>query len=100
DYFGNEPKSLDVPLDSTMSLRENIDKMFKQCQKAGRGKSIVAKQIKELRNRRAALEEQTKRLQGIKDWDTWHAIANKIPARPEHSSNPAPAAPTRRFRMV
>jgi predicted ribosome quality control (RQC) complex YloA/Tae2 family protein len=101
DYFGNEPKPLDVSLDSTMSLRENIDKMFKRYQKAGRGKSIVAKQLKEIRNRRAALDEQTKRLQAIKDWDTWHAIASKIPARAESLSNPAPApAPTRRFRTL
>src|SRR5204863_2709790 len=79
DYFGDKPKSIDVALDSKLSLRENIDKMFKRYQKAGRGKSIVAKQIGEVRNRRAVLDEQTKRLQAIKDWDTWLAIASKIP---------------------
>jgi predicted ribosome quality control (RQC) complex YloA/Tae2 family protein len=79
DYFGEQPKPVEVALDSTISLRENIERMFKRYQKAGRGKSIVARQIAELRNRLAVLEEQTKRLQAIKDWDTWLAISSKIP---------------------
>ena len=35
DYFGDKPKASDVPLDTSISLRENIDKMFKRYQKAG-----------------------------------------------------------------
>jgi len=89
DYFGTAPQQITVQLDSTISLRENIDKMFKQCQKAARGKSIVARQLGEIRRRRALVEEQTKRLQAIKDWDTWLAIASKIPARAEAASSPA-----------
>jgi len=101
DYFGEKPLQIDVPLDSRLSLRENIDRMFKQHQKAGRGKSIVAKQLAETRNRRAMLDEQTKRLQAIKDWDTWLAIASKIPAKAEaaHTSAAAPGQ-TRRFRTL
>jgi predicted ribosome quality control (RQC) complex YloA/Tae2 family protein len=53
--------------------------MFKRHQKAGRGRGIVARQIGEIRNKRAALEENTRRLQAIKDWDTWLAIASKLP---------------------
>jgi predicted ribosome quality control (RQC) complex YloA/Tae2 family protein len=79
DYFGETPKEVQVPLDSAVSLRENIDRMFKRHQKAGRGKDIVARQIGEIRNKRAALEENTRRLQAIKDWDTWLAIASKLP---------------------
>jgi predicted ribosome quality control (RQC) complex YloA/Tae2 family protein len=81
DYFGENPKQVDVPLDSTISLRENIDRMFKRYQKAGRGKGIVPRQIAETRSRRALLEEQTRRLQAIKDWDTWLAISSKLPPR-------------------
>src|SRR5262249_53957401 len=81
DYFGDKPREIDVPLDAKLSLRENIDLMFKRYQKAVRGRSIVAKQIADIQNRRAALEEQTKRLQSIKDWDTWLAITSTIPAR-------------------
>jgi predicted ribosome quality control (RQC) complex YloA/Tae2 family protein len=81
DYFGEKPKTIEVSLDSSMSLRENIDKLFKRYQKAGRGKSIVARQIAEVRNRRAAIDEQTRRLEAIKDWDTWLAIASKIPGK-------------------
>ena len=88
DYFGEQPKKVQVALDSTLSLRENIDRMFKRHQKAGRGKGIVAQQIAQIRNRRSALEEQTRRLQAIKDWDTWLAIASKLPRRDDFHSLP------------
>jgi predicted ribosome quality control (RQC) complex YloA/Tae2 family protein len=81
DYFGDTPRQTDVSLDATLSLRENIDRMFKRYQKAGRGKSIVANQIAETQKRRATLDEQIKRLQAIKDWDTWLAIVSQIPAK-------------------
>jgi predicted ribosome quality control (RQC) complex YloA/Tae2 family protein len=101
DYFGGKPKQIQVPLDATLSLRENIDRMFKRCQKAGRGKSMVAKQLADVRQRRATVDEQTKRLQTIKDWDTWLAIASKIPARTEPAAPPAAASSqTRRFRSL
>jgi len=86
DYFGDQPTPLEVQLDSAVSLRENIDRMFKQYQKAGRGKSIVARQLAEIRNRRAVLDEQTKRLQAIKDWDTWLAIASKIRVKTDRTA--------------
>jgi predicted ribosome quality control (RQC) complex YloA/Tae2 family protein len=89
DYFGEKPEQVEVALDSTMSLRENIDRMFKRYQKAGRGKGIVARQIAETRNRRGLLEEQTRRLQAIKDWDTWLAISSKLPAREQAGAHPA-----------
>ncbi len=105
DYFIEKPRQIRVPLDSTISLRENIEKMFKRHQKASRGKDIVAKQIVEIRNRRALLDEQGRRLQAIKDWDTWLAIASKLPA---HSRADAPGAPppgsghegSRRYRLL
>ena len=40
DYFREEPAPVDVPLDSTITLRENIDKMFKRYQKAGKGRTV------------------------------------------------------------
>src|SRR5213593_425887 len=88
DYFGEKPKTVDVQLDPSISLRENIEKMFKRHQKAGRGKTIVAQQLEQIRHRMALMEEQTRRLQAIKDWDTWLAIASKIPA----GRDPHPAA--------
>jgi len=101
DYFADKPRQIDVSLDATLSLRENIDRMFKQYQKAGRGKSIVAGQLAEMQSRRVVLEEQTKRLHAIKDWDTWLAIASKIPVRTDASSIRASMpSQTRRFRMV
>jgi predicted ribosome quality control (RQC) complex YloA/Tae2 family protein len=108
DYFGVQPTSKEIPLDSTMSLKENIDGMFKRYQKAGKGKTIVAQQLGQIRNRRASIEEQTKRLQAIKDWDTWLAIASKIPSRDQdrdHASSSASSASSpggegRRFRVL
>jgi predicted ribosome quality control (RQC) complex YloA/Tae2 family protein len=101
DYFGDKPRPTEVPLDSKLRLRENIDKMFKRYQKATRGKSVVAKQLRELQNRRAILEEQTKRLEAIKDWDTWLAISSKLPAKAERTERQiAPQLQTKRFRTV
>jgi predicted ribosome quality control (RQC) complex YloA/Tae2 family protein len=101
DYFAAEPQPMEVPLDGTLTLRENIERMFKRQQKAVRGKAIVARHLAEIRDRRAALEEQTKRLQAIKDWDTWLAIASRLPARTQQPAAPA-AVPdsARRFRTI
>ncbi len=106
DYFGDTPKPVQVALDSTITLRENIERMFKRYQKAGRGRGIVARQLAELRNRRSLVEEQLRRLQAIKDWDTWLAIASKIPAagRSEASTASQPLegepSPGRRYRTL
>src|SRR5262245_17138847 len=101
DYFGNAPRKLAVPLDATVNLRENIDRMFKRYQKASRGKSIVARQLMEVQSRQAIHEEQTRRLQAIKDWDTWLAIASKMPSKAERAqSTAAEPTQTRRFRTL
>ena len=104
DYFGDKPKDVQVPLDSTISLRENIERMFKKHQKAGRGKGIVAQQLAEIRNKRMALDENTKRLQAVKDWDTWLAIASKLPRAGDSRSANVPGPPARgelrRFRSL
>src|SRR5437762_12793070 len=61
DYFGEKPEQVEVPLDSELSLKENIEKMFKRHQKAGRGKTMVAQQLGQKRNRMAAIDEETAR---------------------------------------
>jgi predicted ribosome quality control (RQC) complex YloA/Tae2 family protein len=80
DYFTDPPQELPITLDPTITLRENIDRMFKRQQKAGRGRQIVAKQLAEVTGREAAIAERVRRLQAIKDWDTWLAIAERIAA--------------------
>jgi predicted ribosome quality control (RQC) complex YloA/Tae2 family protein len=89
DYFAEKPRQVDVHLDSTISLKENIERMFKRYQKAGRGKSMVAQQLGQIRNRMASLEEQTRRLHAIKDWDTWLAIAGKISSHRQRADQEA-----------
>jgi predicted ribosome quality control (RQC) complex YloA/Tae2 family protein len=80
DYFTDPPQEIPITLDPAITLRENIDRMFKRQQKAGRGKQIVAKQLAESTGREAAIAERVRRLQAIKDWDTWLAIAERIAA--------------------
>jgi predicted ribosome quality control (RQC) complex YloA/Tae2 family protein len=103
DYFGDAPKDVQVQLDSTISLRENIDRMFKRHQKAARGKGMVGQRLAEIRNKRAALEENTKRLQAIKDWDTWLAVASKLPKAGEPQTGGfggRPEGESRKFRTI
>lgn len=78
DYYGDKPEPLRIDLDGTLTLRENIDKMFKRHHKAGRGRGMVAKQLAETRERKVEIDEQTRRLNAIRDWDTWLAIAGRI----------------------
>jgi len=78
DYFSDPPQDVSIKLDSSITLRENIERMFKRQQKAGRGKQIVARQLAEVHGREAAIAERTRRLQTIKDWDTWLAIADRV----------------------
>src|SRR5262249_42508537 len=76
-------------------------------QKVGKKKAMVAQQLGQIRNRLAAIEEQARRLQSIKDWDTWQAIASKIPGRQERDPHPAtsgsrplPGGEARRLRSI
>ena len=78
DYFGETPQDVRIELDPAITLGENIGRMFKHHQKAGRGRQIVARQLSEVLSKKASVAERTRRLQGIKDWDTWLAIAERI----------------------
>jgi predicted ribosome quality control (RQC) complex YloA/Tae2 family protein len=78
DYFADPPREVPVVLDPAITLRENIERMFKRQQKAGRGKQMVARQLAEVHARDAAIAERIRRLQAVKDWDTWLAIADRV----------------------
>jgi predicted ribosome quality control (RQC) complex YloA/Tae2 family protein len=101
DYFGETPQEVQIELDPTITLRENIDKMFKRHQKAARGIQIVSRQLEGVRAKAAAVTERLRRLQAIKDWHTWLAVAERValervgePEAPERSQ------PARRYRNV
>jgi len=105
DYYGDEPAPLRIELDSAITLRENIDKMFKSHHKAGRGRGIIEKQLGDVRSRKATILEQTRRLEAIRDWDTWLAIANRIQKERETpaagaSARARTAVSRKRFRSV
>lgn len=104
DYFREDPAPVTIELDGALTLRENIDRMFKLHQKAGRGKQIVARQLDAARHRSQAVAEQIRRLQAIKDWDTWRAISDRID---KERTNPqaaakadAPLNPIKKFRSL
>ncbi len=90
DYFQEPPGEVRIELDGSLTLRENIDKFFKRHQKAGRGKQYVARQLAEVRRRVTAIAEQTRRLQAIKDWDTWLAVSEGIAKEKGGLATPAP----------
>ncbi len=62
--------------------------MFKRHSKAGRGKQIVAQQVAEVRRKRERLDDQMRRLQAIKDWDTWLAISDKLDKEQRQARSP------------
>jgi predicted ribosome quality control (RQC) complex YloA/Tae2 family protein len=78
DYFGDAPTALQIALDPAMTLRENIDRMFKLHHKAARGRTIVQRQLDELRNKKELVNDQIRRLTAIRDWDTWLAVSGRI----------------------
>jgi predicted ribosome quality control (RQC) complex YloA/Tae2 family protein len=90
DYFQETPGDIRIELDGALTLRENIDKLFKRHQKAGRSKPYVAQQLADVRGRAAAIAEQLRRLQAIKDWDTWLAISEGI-AKEKGGGSPSSA---------
>jgi predicted ribosome quality control (RQC) complex YloA/Tae2 family protein len=102
DYFTDPPQDVPVTLDPEFTLRENLDRMFKRQQKAGRGKQIVAKQLAEVHSREAAIAERIRRLQSIKDWDTWLAIADRVATEQVRGAEPREQAEqsTPRHRML
>jgi predicted ribosome quality control (RQC) complex YloA/Tae2 family protein len=103
DYFGETPQEVQIDVDPAITLRENIERMFKRQQKAGRGKQIVARQLSEVHSRQAAITERMRRLQAIKDWDTWLAIAERIATEqrnPETQERSDPAGPRHRTTTI
>jgi predicted ribosome quality control (RQC) complex YloA/Tae2 family protein len=102
NYFGDTPEDVEIDLDATITVRENIDKMFKRHQKAGRGLEIVARQLEAVKNRNAAVTERLRRLQAIKDWHTWLAVAERVAMEREGMAEPGERTPpaTRRFRTA
>jgi predicted ribosome quality control (RQC) complex YloA/Tae2 family protein len=102
DYFIEPPKEVRIELDPAITLRENIDRMFKRQQKAGRGKQIVSRQLADVHSRVSAISERMRRLQAIKDWDTWLAVAERIAAeRSADATGPErPQQGTPRHRML
>jgi len=101
DYFGEKPQEVRIDLDPALTLRENIDKMFKRHQKAARGVQMVSRQLEGVRSRAAAVTERLRRLQAIKDWDTWLAIAERISMeRTGAAEAPERSQPARRYRSV
>ena len=72
-YVDNEPHSRNVELDSSLTLRANINKMFKKYQKAKRGRAVVERQIQETETLELAVKQEGELINSIKNWDRWLA---------------------------
>ena len=105
DYFGDKPKEIrgaagfDAQLCAKTSTRCSSG-----IRRLARGRGIVAQQLAEDRNRRARSKNRPERLQAIKDWDTWLAIASKIAesraTAPSRQPSAAGAGAEKRFRTL
>ena len=74
DYLGNEAQTRKIKLDNSITLRENVSRMFKKYKKAERGKSLVQRQLKETSTLRHTIEKEEQQVRSIKDWDSWFAL--------------------------
>jgi predicted ribosome quality control (RQC) complex YloA/Tae2 family protein len=82
DYFTEDAGKREVRLDASKTLRENIDRMFKEYRKAERGLKMVGRQLKDAEAMRRRLEDQERRVEAIGDWNAWQARGGST-MRPE-----------------
>ena len=99
DYFGDGPQSRTIELDSSKTLRENVNKLFKQHKKAGRGMEMVRMQLSKLEFAQAELEAEADRLESVGNWEALTALT-RTPDAPRSGLNskksPGPVARRRR----
>ncbi len=101
DYFGDDPVARTIDLDPTKTVRENVNKMFKQYKKAGRGMEMVRTQLSKLESTRAGLEAEADRIRSICSWDEWTALPGATVARRSNlESRKAPRPNARRRRSI
>ncbi len=99
DYFGDGPKSRTIELDASKTLRENVNKMFKQHKKAGRGMDMVRTQLSKLEFTQAGLKAEADRVGSVCSWDaltTLTDVADPRRSRPDSKKARQPGARRRR----
>ena len=98
DYFGGEPQRRTIELDASKTLRENVARMFKQHQKAGRGMKIVTKQLSDLETLEQKLGKEESRLRSIGHWNAWMAGGgvSREPRSAEKARKRVPSSSARR----
>lgn len=102
DYFGDTPRTRTIPLDSSRTLRENTARMFKQCQKAARGRTMVERQLNEAEVLERKLREDEERIRAIGNWERWMASGGSPKTTKSGSSRGKPkgSTPARRGRSI
>ena len=101
DYFGDGPQSRTIELDPSKTLRENINKLFKQHKKAGRGMGMVLTQLSKLEFTKAGLETEAQRLESVTTWEALTALTGRADAhRSSPDSRKSPRPGTRRRRSI
>ena len=96
EYTEAGPQVRSIPLDATRSLRENIARMFRAQQKAGRGLRMVRQQLSEITAAEARLREKERRLRAATHWEGWLAITKDARVRTRREPRAPSPVPRRR----
>ncbi len=100
DYFGEEARKREIKVDPSVTLRQNVSRMFKKYQKARRGKSLVNRQLKETSTLSRNLEQEEEKVRSIKDWDSWFALTGTAKERTDPGDSKAPSETARTKRAI
>lgn len=108
DYTDSGPVRRSIPLDPARTLRENISRMFRRHQKAGRGVEMVEAELGKLALEEGRVEARLDRLESLTHWEAWLATSgtgvNKKEQKENKQENARPRGaggpPRRRYRHV
>lgn len=94
EYTEEGTRDRSVALDPSRTLRENIRRMFKEHQKAGRGSGRVSEELARVTREESRLQALQQRLAGFAHWEEWQAARGSRPD-PKRPDTPGPSSPTR-----
>lgn len=95
EYTETGSHSRSVAVDPSRTLRDNINRMFRQHQKARRGLERIERQLSRARQDEDSLRQDEDRLHDITHWDAWLADGRNT-ARKQRATSPAPSSRRRR----
>jgi predicted ribosome quality control (RQC) complex YloA/Tae2 family protein len=97
EYTDNGPLERRIALDPTRTLREQVNRMFREKQKARRGLERVGQDLSAVDEAVEGLNARERRIRGIRHWDDWLAVT-EAPGPRSRGQRPANPPPERRRR--